>query len=184
MITQFLSPHSNERTDQYGGSPEGRIRFLLEVVASVRQKAGNDFAILVRLPSSEHLDDGLTASDVAWIAKQLEAAGIDGIDLTAGIYESRFWQYPTMGMPYCLSFPAAETIEQGLSIPVILVGKMQDIDIAAQAAACDKIDAIAFARQSIADPWHPRKLEEGRLRKIAPCVASNECIHRTRCYSK
>ncbi|MDP6783303.1 MAG: NADH:flavin oxidoreductase, partial [Dehalococcoidia bacterium] len=84
LMCQFLSPYSNQRQDEYGGSPEGRARFPLEVIAAVRERVGKDYPIVFRFSADEHVDGGLTLNDTRKLARTLEEAGVDCLSVSAG----------------------------------------------------------------------------------------------------
>ena len=104
LVGQFLSPFANRRDDEYGGDFERRLRFPLEVVAAVRAAIGTRVPLLYRLSADEHVEGGLTLADSCRIAPRLEAAGVDLLDVSAGIYESAMWIVQPMEMtPGCLA---------------------------------------------------------------------------------
>lgn len=180
LIGQFLSPYTNKRTDEYGGSFDNRIRFLLEIVREVREEVGPDYPLFCRISGSELIDEGLTLDDMKEVARRLEAVSIDCIDVSAGIYESRIWTYPLMGAePGCLAYLAAG-IKEAVRVPVIAVGKINDPRVAEEILLAGKADLVAFGRALLADPDLPRKARENRLADIRPCIACNICMDRIR----
>jgi 2,4-dienoyl-CoA reductase-like NADH-dependent reductase (Old Yellow Enzyme family)/thioredoxin reductase len=180
LIGQFMSPYTNKRTDEYGGSFENRMRFLLDIVREVRAEVGRDYPVFCRISGSELIDDGLGLEDMKRVARELEAASVDCIDVSAGIYESRIWTYPLMGAePGCLAYLAAG-IKEVVRVPVIAVGKINDPRVAEEILAAGKADLVAFGRALLADPDLPRKAKENRLADIRPCIACNICMDRIR----
>ncbi len=179
LLASFLSPYTNRRTDAYGGSLENRMRFLLQVIKRTRELVGPDYPILVRFNGADYVEGGLTIEESKLIAKKLEDAGVDALDVSAGIYESENWTFPTMAMEKgCLSDLAAE-IKSVVNIPVITVGKITDPFVAEQILREGKTDMVALGRPLLADPDYPKKAQEGRIDDIVPCIACNQgCIGR------
>ena len=177
LITQFMSPYTNKRTDEYGGDFEGRMRFALRVVEGVRGAVGPDFPIIFRLSGDEYIEGGLTLEDNKLIAQRLESAGVDALSVSAGIYESPPWYgriFPTMGMPEGCNVPLAAEIKKVINIPVIVAGKLGNPLLAEEVLKDGKADLIAVGRPLLADPELPRKAAEGRLDDIRPCLYCNE----------
>jgi len=113
LITQFMSPYSNKRTDEYGGDFEGRMKFALRIIEGVRLAVGPDFPIIVRLNGDEHIEGGLTLEDSKLIAQRLESAGVNALSISAGIYESPPWYsriFPAMGMPVGCNVPLGDAM--------------------------------------------------------------------------
>ena len=170
LITQFMSPYSNKRTDEYGGDFEGRMKFPLKIVEGIRAAVGPDFPIIFRLSADEYIEGGLTA-------QRLESAGVDALSVVASIYESPPWYtriYPTMGMPVCCNVPLAQEIKMVVNIPLIVAGKLGDPVLAEEVFRDGKADLIAMGRPLLADPELPKKAAEGRLNDIRPCLYCNE----------
>jgi len=177
LITQFMSPYTNKRTDEYGGDFEGRMRFALRVVEAVRVAVGPDFPIIVRLSGDEYIDGGLTLEDTKLIARRLEAAGVDALSISAGIYESPPWYsriFPTMGMPAGCNVPLAAAIKKVVGIPVIVAGKLGNPVLADEVIRDGEADLVAMGRSLLVDPELPKKASEGRLDDIRPCLYCNE----------
>ncbi|MBI2215885.1 MAG: FAD-dependent oxidoreductase [Candidatus Rokubacteria bacterium] len=175
LIGQFLSPFSNRRDDEYGGDVERRLRFPLEVIAAVRDAAGPDVPVLYRISADEHVEGGLGIDDVVEIAPRLEAAGIDLIDVTAGIYESAMWMVQPMEIgPACL-VPLARRIRERVRIPVSVAGRLADPAVAEAVLEAGDADFVTLGRALHADPAMPAKTAEGRLAEIVPCVACLTC---------
>ena len=172
LINQFLSPASNKREDEYGGSFENRIRFLLQIVSAVRQSVGSDFPVTVRIPGDELVGGGLTTEEGIALAKQLETAGVDCIHVSVGIRSSRM--YRPMAVPDGALIPLARGIKRAISIPVIAVGKIRYPELAAAVIRDGDADFVAIGRSLLADPHWPEKVMTGRLSEINHCIACNE----------
>ena len=177
LITQFMSPFTNKRTDEYGGDFEGRMRFPLRVVEGVRLAVGPDFPIIFRFSADEYIDGGLTLEDNKLIAQMLVDAGVDALSVSAGIYESTPWYsriFPTMAMPEGCNVHLAAEIKKVVKVPVIVAGKLGNPEFAAEVLSSGKADIIAFGRPLLADPDLPKKVSQGRLDEIRPCIYCNE----------
>jgi len=121
LLVSFLSPQLNRRTDAYGGSLENRMRFLLQFIERTRELVGSDYPMIVRLNGSDYVGGGLTIDESKLIARQLERAGVDAINVSAGTYESANWTFPTMAMEKGRLSDLATEIKVAVSIPVITV---------------------------------------------------------------
>jgi 2,4-dienoyl-CoA reductase-like NADH-dependent reductase (Old Yellow Enzyme family)/NADPH-dependent 2,4-dienoyl-CoA reductase/sulfur reductase-like enzyme len=175
LIGQFLSPYSNRRSDEYGGDFARRLRFPLEVIAAVREAIGREIPLLFRLSAEERVDGGLALEDTCRIAPHLEAAGVDLLDVSAGIYESAVWIVQPMEMaPGCLA-PLSREIRRRLGIPVSVAGRIADPRVAEQILEAGDADFVTMGRALHADPDMPRKSAEGRLDEICSCVACLKC---------
>ena len=110
LIAEFLSSYSNARKDRYGGSLENRTRFAFQIIEEVRKNVGADFPIFFRIPGEEHVPGGLSKEETSLIAKLMEEAGADAIDVSAGNYKTAEWIVPPMILPRGCNVRAAETI--------------------------------------------------------------------------
>jgi len=181
FINQFLSPHSNKRTDKYGKNLEGRMRFALEIVERARERVGRGFIINFRLGALESFGDGLTIEDSKRIAKRLEEAGIDAINVSkgGGLSASLVSTSP-MYAPHVNLVPLAEEIKKVVNVPVIVSGGITP-EMGEDILQAGKVDLIAMGRALIADPDLPRKLVDGSLEDVRRCIRCNDgCIDRIR----
>ncbi len=180
LINQFVSPYSNKRQDEYGGSISRRERFALEVVSSVRGAVGDDFPLMFRISADELVEGGMTVKDSILFAQHLEKAGVDLIDVSGGSDRSVAYVVAApMDVPMGLFVPHAEAIKPSVSIPVSVVGRIDDPQQAEDILAKGQADFISMARGLNADPFFPKKAEEGRGEEILACVACNQgCIDR------
>jgi 2,4-dienoyl-CoA reductase-like NADH-dependent reductase (Old Yellow Enzyme family)/thioredoxin reductase len=174
LINQFLSPLTNERQDEYGGSRENRLRFLLEILDGIKLYLG-DFPVMVRLVAEDLLEGGLTLEDGRWFARRLEEAGADAIhpDFGLGGKEKRLEP-----MPYPQGWRAylAEGIKKAVNIPVIAVGVIREPWLAEEILEAGKADFVALGRALIADPEWPNKALAGEEKSIRKCIGCNECV--------
>ena len=172
LIHQFLSPNSNHRLDEYGGSYENRLRFLKEIFFACREAVGPDFPIMVRVSGDENSEGGRHFHETRTILKELEAWGADAIHLSTGMYgvvsskgivASHFqhhgWVQDT----------AAEA-KKFLNIPVITVGRISEPSMAEDILVSGKADFVAMGRESLTDPHWPNKAKEGRCNDIRHCI--------------
>lgn len=181
LITQFLSPFSNKREDEYGGTEENRMRFVREVVLSVRGAVGEGFPIIVRLSGDELVPNGITPDYTERIARELEALGVDALHITAGNYASYALglMIQPMAIPDAPLVPLAERVKSAVSIPVITVGKIRFPHLAESILRDGRADFIALGRPLLADQDWPKKAEEGHPEQINQCIACNQgCISR------
>jgi 2,4-dienoyl-CoA reductase-like NADH-dependent reductase (Old Yellow Enzyme family)/thioredoxin reductase len=175
LITQFLSPLTNHRTDSYGGSLENRVRFALEILRRCRQKVGRDYLIMCKLTIDQFIPGGLTLSETGLMAKRLEEAGLDAIHATAGDPNSSdHFPVPPMFSPRGCYVPLAEGLKRYVNIPVGAVGRINDPALAVQVLEEGKADLINLGRSLLADSEFLTKVKEGRTADIRPCIGCNQ----------
>lgn len=177
LIGQFLSPVTNKRTDRYGGDLQGRMTFLLEVVAKVREAVGAGIPVTVRLGGNDFVEGGNTNFEARQIAIALEQANINGISVTGGWHETHVPQV-TMEVPHGAYSYLGLGIKESVSIPVIMSNRM-NISVGEKIVAEGNADFIAMARPFIADPELANKATQGKYDEIRPCIACNQgCLDR------
>jgi 2,4-dienoyl-CoA reductase-like NADH-dependent reductase (Old Yellow Enzyme family)/NADPH-dependent 2,4-dienoyl-CoA reductase/sulfur reductase-like enzyme len=178
LLSSFLSPKTNKRTDEYGGSTENRSRFLLEVIRAVRAAVGPYFAVWVKLDSREvGKEGGITLEHAKITAALVEQAGADAITVSAYHDTGQGKLHSASNIPHesnC-NLPAALAIKQVVSIPVIASGRVEP-EHADREIAAGHFDFLAMGRKLLADPELPRKLSEGREEEIRPCVYCYTCV--------
>ena len=178
LIHQFLSPLTNHREDEYGGSFENRCRFMLEVIGRIRAHCGPDFPIEVRMSGTELADEqgGYTLADGVEIAKVLDGK-VDLIHVsTGGGHPSGGTvMHPSMFLPHGCNVYLAAEIKKHVSTPVATVGSLSEPDKMEQIIASGQADLVCMARALIADPYLPRKVMEGRPEDIRPCQRCYNC---------
>ncbi len=179
LINQFLSPYYNNRTDEYGGSLENRMRFLLEIYYKMREKVGNDFPIIVKLTASDFFAGGLTFDETRMICKKLEEIGIDAIEITGNIHGKArsmvgemFDGYAIQAEGYFLEY--AKIISDEIDIPVITVGGFRNIDKIEKILNETNIDYFAMSRPLLAEPFLIKRWKDGDY-KPAICVRCSKC---------
>lgn len=173
LLCQFLSPLTNLRTDEYGGSFENRCRFPLEVIASVREAVGEDYPILYRLGADDLVRGGAVLEDTVRFAPMAQAAGIDCFNVTGGWHESRVPQLTGEVPPGGLHF-MSRAIREAVSVPVIQCNRINTPQRAELALALGDADLVGIGRASLADPDFARKVMENRADEIRPCIACNQ----------
>jgi len=178
LAGSFLSPLRNKRTDAYGGRVDGRLRFLLEIVASIKAKAGRDFPVIVRISGDEYVYGGQTLDDTLYIAPKLVAAGVDAFEVSGGVQPELTWRImPPTGTPLGLNVPAAAALKQVVNVPVMVVGRINNPQLAEDILQKGNADITVMGRALLADPELPNKAAAGRFEDIAPCTAcSLGCI--------
>ncbi|WMS95342.1 FAD-dependent oxidoreductase [Pseudoalteromonas sp. HL-AS2] len=178
ILAGFLSSYYNKRDDEYGGSIENRARLLLEVIAAIRERVGQDFPLWVRLDAHElNTPGGITLEDCIAVSKMVEQAGVNAVSISAYATlttGSAFTAAPLVHKPAgFLDWAAA--VKKEVSIPVIAVGRLEP-DIADAAIASGKCDFIAMGRKLLADPELPNKLTADREADIRPCIYCYVCV--------
>lgn len=179
LVNQFLSPHPNKRTDEYGGNLENRARFAVEIIKRTRELVGSDYPLLSRINGADLVDGGLTIEEGKAIAQILEKAGLNALDVSAAMYENPEDGEGPMAQPRGYLTHLSAAVKQVVSIPVLAVGRINDPILADQLLVEGKADLVNMGRALLADPDLPRKAAAGRLEDICPCIACNEgCIER------
>lgn len=170
LINQFMTPFANKRTDDYGVNIEGFMKFPLEVMQAVREEVGPDFPVLFRLSAEEYIDGGNTLKESLVIAKMLADAGVDGLNISSGLLESRKWIITPPSVEPGLNVPVSEAIKAIVNVPVIVVGKIHTPELAEDIIKTCKADMVALGRALLADPEFPNKVAAGRWNDINNCV--------------
>jgi len=182
LIQQFLSPNTNKRTDQYGGSLENRMRFLLEIIDGIRLNCGKDFPIVVRLTVDEMYSEigqngkGYNLEEGIKMAKILSDKGIDAIDVSSAAYDTfNYWLEPTTFTPGWRKYLASE-VNKVVDIPVIAANLIRSPKQAEMQLEEGTQDFISLGRPLIADPHWPNKVKSGNENLIKRCVCCLYCF--------
>jgi 2,4-dienoyl-CoA reductase-like NADH-dependent reductase (Old Yellow Enzyme family) len=180
LLASFLSNFSNDRSDDYGGSLENRMRIVLETIGAVRAEVGPDYLVGINLQGHDYSPGGLKTSDAQQIAAALTATGaLDYIVVKAATYYEAHLNVPDMQHEKVLWAPLAAAVREVVEIPVIAVGRINDAYDAARVLRDGAADMVAMTRQQIADPQTANKIATGRLRDIRRCIGCNQgCIDR------
>ncbi|OLF10589.1 NADH:flavin oxidoreductase [Actinophytocola xinjiangensis] len=179
LLGQFLSPATNHRTDQYGGSFENRLRLIVDIIERTRAETGRDKIVGVRINGSDgDVPGGLTNADWTEIARALADTGlIDYISVTQGTYIERMNIYGATPKPAGFQIEDTARIKAAVpELPVVVAGRMNTPELAESALASGKADMVGMARTLIADPEWPNKARDGRANTIRPCVGANWCM--------
>ncbi len=180
LLTNFFSPHTNHRTDLYGGSLENRMRIYVEIVRDVRKKVGPDFPVTIRLSGTDYEPDGFPIEDTIAMAKVLEKEGIDAFHISGGDHHTMIHQVSPMAMSICHNTWAAEAIKKAVGVPVIASGSITLPQYAEEIIASGKGDFVGLGRPLWADPEWPNKAAADHPEDIRPCIRCNEgCLERT-----
>lgn len=171
LLSEFMSPFLNMRTDRFGGSLENRMRFPLAVVDSIQKKCGKGFPLLVRYSFDEWCEGGRGLEEGIEIARMLERAGCAAVDLSMGMQESPGAGFDPMQYPQGWATYAAEATKKVLRIPVITSHSLRDPEYCEQILAEGKTDLVGLARQLLADPYWPVKAQYGKVRSIRRCIS-------------
>ena len=180
LIDQFWSPITNNRTDEYGGSIENRMRFGFEVLEEVRRQVGDDYIVGMRVSGDEMLESGLSAAECLAIARRFVGSGvIDFVNVIPGQLNDliNYATYlPGMSAPSAPFLYMASAIKAELDIPVFHATRITDLATAARAVEEGHVDMVAMTRAHIADPHIVLKMMENRTDDIRPCVGASYCL--------
>lgn len=179
LIGQFLSPATNHRSDEYGGSFENRMRLLIQIVDRVREVTPEDRVLGIRINGDDgEIADGLRNEDWVEVAKALTATGkLDYISVSQGTYINRMLIYGATPTPPGYQVEATANIKRAVGdMPVVVVGRISTPEMAENILASGKADFVGMARQLIADPMWAKKAEAERPDDIRPCVGANWCM--------
>ncbi|RJQ42343.1 MAG: NADH:flavin oxidoreductase [Gaiellales bacterium] len=149
LLSEFLSPYTNRRTDEYGGSLENRLRFPLEVITAVREVAGPDYPLLYRFGASDFMQEGLALDEAREAAPRLVGVGIDILDVSGGLCGSRPKDLSGVQGFYV---PLAESIKSVVDVPVIAVGGIREASFANSVIEDGRADLVAVGRELLKNP--------------------------------
>lgn len=176
LINQFLSPYSNKRADEYGGSYENRVRFLLEIIQEIRSRCGKRFPISVRFCGDEFTEGGYNLEEGVRIAKTLEEAGVDCLSVNNANQEKRYLIIEPTTIKAGWKSYIAKTIKEAVSLPVIATDVIKMPEEAERFLKEGVMDFAAVGRANFADPEWAKKAYEGRPEDIRPCIGCLYCL--------
>ncbi|MBR2671716.1 MAG: FAD-dependent oxidoreductase [Oscillospiraceae bacterium] len=176
LVSQFLSPHTNKRTDKYGGSFEGRMRFATEIIMGIKAYCGPKFPVGIRINGSDYLDDGITEEDAIAQAKYFEKLGVCYINVSCGTYDSGATIIEPNYFAEGWKKNLAANIRKEVSIPVIAVCNVKHPAVAEQLLEEGFADFIGIARGHLADPEWGNKAKDGKDVLIRKCLGCMECF--------
>ncbi len=177
LISQFLSPFVNRRTDKWGGNRTKRMRFLREVCAAVREKVGSEYPVLIKLGMMDGVEGGLSSDEGAQIAAALENMGLDAVEISGGIGGTKNLNVrkgirSEADEAYFL--PLARQARPVTQLPIILVGGFRSRSVMEQVLANGHADYISLCRPLITEPDLPKQFKLG-LKEKSRCIAANNC---------
>jgi 2,4-dienoyl-CoA reductase-like NADH-dependent reductase (Old Yellow Enzyme family) len=179
LLSQFLSPWFNRRTDDYGGAIENRVRIHVEIITVIRRAVGRDYPLLVKLNCSDFAEGGLTTEDSIAATKQMIAAGLDGIELSGGLLTGGKLSPSRMGInkedKEAYFRDQASAFKQALQVPLILVGGIRSLSVAEDLFKSGTADYFAMSRPLIREPDLVKRWRAGDLRK-SHCASDNLCF--------
>jgi 2,4-dienoyl-CoA reductase (NADPH2) len=170
LISEFLSPLTNKRTDEYGGSFENRMRFGREIIETIRAQVGDTFPIVVRMNGNDFMPEGNDRKDLQEFAQTLVKAGVDALSINVGWHEARIPQIVT-SVPRGVFAYLSKDIKELVSVPVIAGHRINDPATAREMIGDGMCDMVAMGRPLIADPYLPEKSKSGREAEIVHCIA-------------
>ncbi len=176
LINQFYSPATNERTDEYGGSLENRMRFGLEVIKEIRCQVGDDIVLSIRLGGSDFVPGGNSWQEMIKFAVELEKASLNMINVTGGWHESRVPQIQAEVPRGTYSYLAAKIKAAG-SIPVVASNRINNLHTAEQILQAGQADMVSVGRGFLADPAWAKKVNDGKANTIRKCIGCMECMN-------
>jgi len=180
LFSQFLSPYSNRRPDQWGGNLENRMRFHVQVTNTIRKAVGQDYPVLIKLGVQDTIEDGLTLEEGCTVAQKLSSGGIDAIEVSEGLEKiggnhiSKGIK-PGKGEAYYAEW--AKEVKRAVTVPIILVGGMRSFDVMERIVQENYADCVSMCRPFIREPdivhrWQTKE------RKPAKCISCNLCVER------
>lgn len=177
LLDQFQSSQWNHRTDEYGGTLENRMRLTTELIQSIKAACGKKFPVIVKFSVCHGTKEGRQLEEGLEMCRMLEQAGADALQIDTGSFPT-LWNrcIPTVYEPMAYSLEAAAAVKKAVSIPVLGQNKLYIPEIAERALRENNCDFLAIGHQLLCDPDWPRKVREGRLEDIRPCIGCNQCL--------
>ncbi|HRF07923.1 MAG TPA: NADPH-dependent 2,4-dienoyl-CoA reductase [Xanthobacteraceae bacterium] len=173
LINQFTAPRTNNRTDEWGGSFENRIKFPLAIILGVRERLPADFIVMYRISATDLVEGGLTGAEIVKLAQEAESAGADILNTGVGWHEARV---PTIAyqVPRAAWAFAAARLKKHISIPIVASNRINMPEVAEQLISDGSADMVSMARPMLADPEFVNKAAAGRAEEINTCIACNQ----------
>ena len=198
LLDQFAISMFNQRTDEYGGSLENRLRFAREVVEEIKSRCGQDFPVVLRfslksmikdwregaLPGETFEEKGRDIEEGLETAKLLVQYGYDALDTDVGTYDAWWWNHPPMYQKKGLFRPYCKMVKEAVDVPVLCAGRMDNPEMASEAVEAGECDIVSLGRPLLADPDYVNKLRAGKWEQIRPCISCQEgCMGRVQEFS-
>lgn len=189
LLDQFAMAYTNHRTDEYGGDLDGRLTVHRKIITGIKEACGKDFPVSMRMCMKTYMagynkstltggeDVGRTIEDAIEIAKKFEGYGVDMLNVNSGTYDTFYYCVSPYYMEKGYNIDLARKLKKEVNIPVFLAGAMDDPDMCEKAIAEGAIDGVTLARASLVDAHYPKKVAEGRVDEIRPCIRCTNCIH-------
>lgn len=188
LLDSFALSVFNKRTDKYGGNLSARLRFAVEIVQEIKRTCGQDFPVILRFSIKSYMKDfrqgavpgetftemGRDIEEALEAAKILQEAGYDAFDSDAGTYDSWYWAHPPMYFEKGMYLPLAKRLKEVAKVPVMIAGRMDNIELSAQALNDGTIDMVGLGRPLLSDPEFVNKLRSDRTKKIRPCLGCHD----------
>jgi 2,4-dienoyl-CoA reductase-like NADH-dependent reductase (Old Yellow Enzyme family) len=179
LLSSFLSPHTNRRTDEWGGPLPNRVRVIVEILRGVKEAAGRDFPVIAKLNTTDFLTDGLMLDDAVEAARLLEVEGLDGIEVSGGMAESgkgSVWTGVRIEADEGYFVENAAAVKRAVHIPVSGLGGIRTLAAAERFVAEGRVDLISMSRPFIRDPFLVRRFREGAIDR-SDCISCNKCFN-------
>ncbi|MGA2586421.1 MAG: NADH:flavin oxidoreductase [Candidatus Aminicenantales bacterium] len=179
LLSSFLSPHTNRRTDEWGGSIDNRVRIALEIIRGIQDINGRDFPLIVKLNATDFLEIGLQLEDATQIAMILESSGIDGIEVSGGMAEAgkgSVWQGLRREDEEGYFVPYAAVIKKAVGVPVFGLGGNRTFAMMERFVKDGKVDLISLSRPLIRQPDLVKKFRAGEI-AMSDCISCNKCFN-------
>lgn len=179
LLSSFLSPYTNRRTDAYGGSLENRLRIVTDIVQGIRSRLGRKYPIIVKINATDYLPGGLEVEESIKISRILEKAGIDGLEVSGGMAEAKkdsMWKGPFPEEEEGYFVPNAARVKSAVSIPVFGLGGIRTLTVMEGFLRAGKVDLISMSRPFIWDPFLVNKFRTGETNQ-AECISCNKCLN-------
>ena len=179
LLSSFISPHTNRRTDEWGGTAERRVRIIVEIIRGIKGLAGRELPVVIKLNATDFLPTGLTLKESVEIARILEQAGVDGIEVSGGMSEAgkaSMWPGLRSEDEEGYFIDSAAEIKKAVKIPVFGLGGNRTFEIMERFVRDGKVDFISLSRPFIREPLLVRKFRTGEIRK-SECISCNKCFN-------
>jgi|YelNatPaOPRAMG01_1025707.scaffolds.fasta_scaffold00017_125 2,4-dienoyl-CoA reductase-like NADH-dependent reductase (Old Yellow Enzyme family) len=179
LLSSFLSPYTNRRQDQWGGSLENRARIIIEILRGIKKEAGQDFPIIAKLNSSDYLPGGFEVEEAIEVARMLEAEGLAAIEVSGGSAEAgrgSMWPGVRPEEEEGYFVPAASLIKRNVRIPIIGLGGLRTLRVMEKFVARGEVDLVSMSRPFIREPDLIRRFERGEV-QASSCISCNKCFN-------
>jgi 2,4-dienoyl-CoA reductase-like NADH-dependent reductase (Old Yellow Enzyme family) len=174
LISQFLSPFTNHRTDEWGGDLEGRMRFLRDVCQAVREQVGPEYPVFIKLGMMDGVEGGLSADEGVRVVAALEGMGLDGVEISGGIASDPTRKGIRSEADEAYYRPLAQQARPMTELPIILVGGFRSRNVMEDVLAAGDADLVSLCRPLICEPDFPNRLRAGTQERSA-CISANRC---------